>query len=385
MKKQLLQMGMVLMMSIAGQTVNAQCMEATGGLYPDETFTPQCIGIREIIIEDGFAGEYSFVQLTAGETYTFSTDISADFTTISDDSGAIALASGTGSVTYTAQSNELVRFYTHANPNCMDEERSRMRRVQCSTPPVCNPITPPYALTFEGTDYYCLTYQDINEGGNSGWGVNVDVFPTDFGANSMLYTYDNTEPGDDWFYTDGLNLTAGTDYTLTFKYRGGLGPNITENFEVKFGNAADFTAMLDPALFEVVGLSTNFGDDFDTATATFSPATSGVYYVGFHSTSEADMGYIQLDNIMVDVTLATNQFNAAAFTSYPNPVHDKWNFSYSENIANIGVYNLLGQLVLEQKVNAKVGVIDFSSLAAGAYIIRLNAENQAQTVKVLKK
>jgi len=47
-----------------------------------------------------------------------------------------------------------------------------------------------------------------------------------------------------------------------------------------------------------------------------------------------------------DASLSTNSFNSVAFSYYPNPVKNTLNLSYSENILDVSVYNLLGQQVI---------------------------------------
>ena len=67
---------------------------------------------------------------------------------------------------------------------------------------------------------------------------------------------------------------------------------------------------------------------------------------------------------------------------YPNPVIDVLTVSTNATIENIGVYNLVGELLLETKDSE----IDFTSFAAGMYILQIQHENGAVVMKqVLKK
>ena len=227
-----------------------------------------------------------------------------------------------------------------------------------------------------------MTYIDVNGATQlSGWELNT-IFPTDFGDRSMVYTYDGTLPGDDWFFTDGLSLTAGTSYTLQFKYRSGLGPNIVENLEVKYGDAATVAGMTMPLLsFE--GLSTNFGNSFDTATVSFTPTTTGAHFIGFRSFSEADQGYIQLDNISVNSALATESFDKSALSYFPNPVKNVLTFTNAEKFSSVEIYNLLGQRVLSQ--NFSTSDINLSALTSGAYIVKLKSESSVKSIKIIKE
>ncbi len=98
-------------------------------------------------------------------------------------------------------------------------------------------------------------------------------------------------------------------------------------------------------------------------------------------------GYGEIHDYNVTVTpqLATNTFDNATFASFPNPVKDVLNLSYDKNITNIFVTNLLGQEVLTAKINSNDAKIDMSSLNSGIYMVKILAENQEKTIKVIKE
>lgn len=86
-----------------------------------------------------------------------------------------------------------------------------------------------------------------------------------------------------------------------------------------------------------------------------------------------------------NTTLGTDNFDASKFSFYPNPVSDVLNLSYVNEISEVSVFNLVGQQVLNQKVNANESQINMSALTQGAYIVKIKSENKEQTIKVLKK
>lgn len=89
--------------------------------------------------------------------------------------------------------------------------------------------------------------------------------------------------------------------------------------------------------------------------------------------------------VTVDVLLGGEHFDAAAFQYYPNPVKDVLNISYSSDITSVSVFNMLGQQVISQKPAAAQAKVDMSSLADGAYIMKVTAGNAVKTIKVMKK
>ena len=85
-----------------------------------------------------------------------------------------------------------------------------------------------------------------------------------------------------------------------------------------------------------------------------------------------------------DQSLSTSDFDHAGLISYPNPVKDILNLSYIKAITNVRVFNLLGQEVITKAVNSKQSAIDFSHLPEGTYLVKIFANNQTKTIKVIK-
>ena len=86
-----------------------------------------------------------------------------------------------------------------------------------------------------------------------------------------------------------------------------------------------------------------------------------------------------------DASLSTPDFtNAPALSSYPNPVKDVLNLSYSSTISKIAIYNLLGQEVLRQDINATQSQVDVSKLANGTYLVKAEADGLQKTLKIVK-
>lgn len=86
-------------------------------------------------------------------------------------------------------------------------------------------------------------------------------------------------------------------------------------------------------------------------------------------------------------TLSNEEFNRVSkWNIYPNPVNNVLNVSFDENIANISIYNLLGQEVIYKTINANQGSVDVSNLAAGTYLIRVTSHNEeVKTLKIIKE
>lgn len=86
-----------------------------------------------------------------------------------------------------------------------------------------------------------------------------------------------------------------------------------------------------------------------------------------------------------DATLGSNSFHMDGFAYYPNPVKDVLNLSYVQNITEVKVYNLMGQQVMSKSIGSDAGQIDMSSLSKGAYFVKVNAQNQTGTIRIIKE
>jgi len=113
--------------------------------------------------------------------------------------------------------------------------------------------------------------------------------------------------------------------------------------------------------------------------ATINTAAGQPYYV-----------YVVNDGGITDITidgvrLGTNDNVIEGFSFYPNPTNGTLNLDSVEAIEDVAIYNLLGQQVLGQDVNATSTQLDTSSLATGAYLMKVTVNGQTGTYKVIKR
>src|SRR5690606_27879604 len=89
--------------------------------------------------------------------------------------------------------------------------------------------------------------------------------------------------------------------------------------------------------------------------------------------------------IYVEVTLSTDKFDEASFRAYPNPVRDILNISYSKDISEVAVINMLGQVVISEQVSATDAKVDMSGLPTGNYLVKVTVDGTVKTIKVVKQ
>ena len=177
-----------------------------------------------------------------------------------------------------------------------------------ATQTCCTAVNPGYTQNFNGVTPpaipSCMTVENTN-GDTRTWRTITGItnFP-EVSSNAIGYQYndDGTTAADDWFFTPGINLTAGTNYTIKFKYLCTSAPDYTEKFRVARGTAATSAAMTAGA--------TLFDDNnvdnitYSAQAITFTVPSTGVYYFGFYAYSDADNDWLIVDDINVDVTPA---------------------------------------------------------------------------------
>ncbi|MFT3796343.1 T9SS type A sorting domain-containing protein [Flavobacterium sp.] len=89
--------------------------------------------------------------------------------------------------------------------------------------------------------------------------------------------------------------------------------------------------------------------------------------------------------VTVTATLGNQQFSQSDIRLYPNPASHSLKVSYPTNVDQIEIYNLLGQMFLQQQQNKNDFTVDVSNLKSGHYMIRLQAGNEIVTTKFIKK
>lgn len=220
------------------------CLTSPGGAYPTAAYTATtCDGITpNVITTFGYAGEYSTVNVTTGQTYTFTSSKVTDLITISADGGLTAAVYGTTPVTWVSTIDGSVRFYNHTNDQCGTESMNRTRSVICGIPstdapdyvnlqsPTAGTITQGGSIIVYGQVYEAGLTEPVGQAaGITAW---VGISPVGLNTNPNTWTnwvtatYNSTplvpNNNDEYQATIGAALAPGTYYYATrFQLNGG--------------------------------------------------------------------------------------------------------------------------------------------------------------------
>jgi hypothetical protein len=147
----------------------------------------------------------------------------------------------------------------------------------------------------------------------------------------------------------------------------------------------DFTTGQTLANFTVVGQNIIW---YSSATgATVLPSTTILVSGTIYYASQTVDGCESTTRLAVTagVDLKTPGFEISNLRYYPNPVQDLLTVDYSENIENVQMFNMLGQMVYNRNTNASKVTIEMTNMAAGNYILQVTVNGITKNVKVIKK
>lgn len=90
--------------------------------------------------------------------------------------------------------------------------------------------------------------------------------------------------------------------------------------------------------------------------------------------------------VTADRPLSADDNLIEGFPFFPNPAENVLNINATaQEVQAILIFNLAGQKVLEQNVNAVSSALEVSRLSTGAFILQVTSSNQTEVYKLIKK
>ena len=176
----------------------------------------------------------------------------------------------------------------------------------------CGPVSIPYFESFDGVTApalpNCMSMIDANIDDIT-WETEAVGMSS---PNAAVIFYNAKEAMNDWLFTAGLQLEANTTYELGFAY--GAGSAYSEKLAVYWGSAPQVVNMMEGPIFDH-----SFDDgSWHMATATITPTSAGVYYIGFHGYSDKNKIAISLDDIYVIEQVANTTWSGTVDNNWQN-------------------------------------------------------------------
>ena len=90
--------------------------------------------------------------------------------------------------------------------------------------------------------------------------------------------------------------------------------------------------------------------------------------------------------LALNIGLSLQEEKTSEIKIFPNPVGQILYIHFLDNIedSDITIYNVLGKIVLKQKLNTTVNSIDVSTIASGLYMLSIQTEDSSKTFKFIK-
>jgi hypothetical protein len=239
-------------------------------------------------------------------------------------------AAGTATTALTASSSSLMpstTYYLHVRSDCGANGFSSWNTSGSFTTLCVNdniPYTMPITAVTAPALPSCTSIENIGNLPNTWASAAAAQFGGTINAAYtmpvMAYIYNSTNPANDWLYTNGLNLTAGTSYTLKYKYSNDLGTLYPEAMKVGIGTANNAAAMT-TILANYPSIS---GSTAQLASNIFTVPTTGIYYIGFHAYSDADQDVLILDDVEVILTPNCTPVTGLTVATTPTAANLAW-------------------------------------------------------------
>jgi hypothetical protein len=206
-------------------------------------------------------------------------------------------------------------YYFHVRSVCAGPTYSTWSTVSFTTP--CAPYTIPYFEGFE-TGYIhntpvtgCLLQESTT--GTSVWTANASLTTYNRAPRTGTYNAFLQYGNEDWIFIP-INLVGGTSYTASLFARQDDVTATDADMTISYGTVANAAGMTNT----IVAATGIINGGYQQIAGSFTPASTGTYYVGIKGFMNGTPWYISLDDISIDVTPACSNplgLAASAITS----------------------------------------------------------------------
>ena len=221
-------------------------------------------------------------------------------------------------------------------------------------------------------------------------------------VNSMFLQSDNKIfVGGEFTSYNGVSsdriVRINNDGTIDNSFNIGIGFNNNLRFVTVQGDgkilvSGDYTSYNGSSTGKIIKLNSNgsldnnftVGDRFDNVINTILVQADGKILVGGEYVDYDNITVRRINRLFNDATLSNQDFTSNnisnKFNLYPNPTTNLLNFKSVIQVEKILIYNMLGQLVQEEKVNALEGTINIEKLVQGTYLVKVNDIDKGYTI-----
>ena len=250
---------------------------------------------------------------------------------------------------------------------------------------LCDPQLP-YSQDFDADDN-CWTIENANMDDKT-WTRGTGATPisciSDDTDYVMFVKFNTTQDMDDWLFSPGFNLTAGTTYGITFSYGNDGTTNFEESLDVYISTSDNSSGAVNGTQLLSETAIVDGCHDFSNYNVTVP--TDGVYYVAFHGKSIASQDILMIDDFsMYETTGAVNELTNITGI-YPNPTTGEFVIkSHDLNNAKVFVYSMSGKEIYNSTIDSDAYSINLRNVKNGVYFVKITSDNKSYISKLIIK
>ena len=148
-------------------------------------------------------------------------------------------------------------------------------------------------------------------------------------------------------------------------------------FDANFGQA-----MARVAATGIIMMAAFNNDVFDSELRTVNLITGLTTLIGVIVVATiTQFGWIAIPNLLTGIT----DKELSSFRFYPNPAGNSLHFEARDRIESVSIYNVQGQRIMYQPIDALSSQLDISYLASGQYICRAVVDGREGSYQIIKQ
>ena len=222
----------------------------------------------------------------------------------------------------------------------------------------------------------CQTFYDNDGDGNFWFYTTIDdsdnLTASSFSWNGSAFTPDN------WVIMGPIDLTNVSDALLEWEVQALDPAYCNENYSVYVGSSNNYSDLLGSSVSYTETLESG-GDacgSWANRSLDISAATGDLVYIGLRHHDVTDVYILSIDNVSVTSSTMSNEDFTLDNIEYTfNQDTNILRITSTEVLSNIQIYNMLGQEVLNNKLNQTSESVDLSDLSSAVYIVNIEGNN----------
>ncbi len=153
---------------------------------------------------------------------------------------------------------------------------------------------------------------------------------------------------------------------------------------VTFGDSSANTWVAGSKL-NIYGFDAATSIKFGTNGAALTALQLGMIVIKDGASAGQAVGLDATGKLVVATLSIKDNFAQFGFKSYPNPAKNVINIAAAKSIDSVSFFNVLGQKVQSNSVNAALKQVDISNLQNGVYLMEVTIDNAKQAFKIVKQ